>query len=629
MASEKIPYKYKDSSGVSHEVTLDKDLFAFNQADKKIHDVSFKSKPATFLKDAWIRFRKNKSSIAATIILGLIVLLALLLPVTISYDTTTVHASETLLAPKLFAAGTGFWDGTKFYDDVPYDTSTETPATTLNTNAILTDTIKVYEDTTSTASSYASGGYIRVGNQSTESTASVYSPSFEADLKNAATFALTMSVSTNLEELYVNSSYTVSLVYTVDSTLTTLDLVTDSLEYGNAVEFDFVALGVDLSSLPDETTSYQLAITVPAVDDTNHAIYLSNVELTAEGESLVSMSDANAAILARTFTSSGTYVGLYGATITYCSFYYDTYEAAYGETTMTIGSTVLSTYIDSGWMNYDFDVGVSSFERLSDQCPIMEITAQVNRTGLGVTTREVTATVSMYRYYGYTSMPLHIFGTDSSGRDLLKYVAEGTRNSLGMAVIIAAITFIFGLIWGSIEGYFGGTIDLVMERIVDILAYIPSIILITLCVLNFGQTFGVFILSMCITGWIGTSSLTRTQFYRFKKREYVLASRSLGASDTRLIFKHILPNSLGTIITSAVLMIPSAIFAEASVSYLGIGLSGVASLGVILNNNQVYISSDSYLLIFPSVVLALMMISFNLFGNGLRDAFNPSLKGAD
>ena len=128
---------------------------------------------------------------------------------------------------------------------------------------------------------------------------------------------------------------------------------------------------------------------------------------------------------------------------------------------------------------------------------------------------------------------------------------------------------------------------------------------------------------------MGTAARTRTQFYRFKGREYILASRTLGSSDMRLIFKHILPNAMGTIITSAVLMIPSVIFSEASVAYLGIGLAEMDSLGVILSDNQKFIETNPTLIVFPSVIMALIMISFNLFGNGLRDAFNPSLKGAE
>jgi oligopeptide transport system permease protein len=134
---------------------------------------------------------------------------------------------------------------------------------------------------------------------------------------------------------------------------------------------------------------------------------------------------------------------------------------------------------------------------------------------------------------------------------------------------------------------------------------------------------------LTLTGWIGTSSLTRSQFYRYKRREYVLASRTLGASDWRLIFRHILPNSIGPIVTSSVLLIPGIIFSEATISYLGIGLQGLPSLGVALSQAQEYLATSPYLIGWGSVIISILMISFNLFGNGLRDAFNPSLKGVD
>lgn len=135
-------------------------------------------------------------------------------------------------------------------------------------------------------------------------------------------------------------------------------------------------------------------------------------------------------------------------------------------------------------------------------------------------------------------------------------------------------------------------------------------------------------IALCATGWFGTVSLTRTQFYRFKDREYILAARTLGAKDGRLIFRHILPNAIGTLITSSILMIPSVIFSEASLSYLHL-VNGMQGFGSTLSENQQYMTTQPYLILFPSVVMALIMISFNLFGNGLRDAFNPSLKGGE
>ena len=226
-------------------------------------------------------------------------------------------------------------------------------------------------------------------------------------------------------------------------------------------------------------------------------------------------------------------------------------------------------------------------------------------------------------------MPIHVFGTDPDGRDILKYSFEGLRNSLLIGIAVAIINIFIGVVWGSISGYFGGKVDLTMERIVDILAGIPWIVLMTVLCIKLGQTFFVFILALTLTGWIGTESITRSQFYRYRGREYVLASKTLGAKAPRLIFRHILPNAIGTIVTSSVLIIPSVIFNEATISYLGLGFQGMSSLGVILSRYQDTLRQFPYQLAVPAIIIALLMICFNLFGNGLRDAFNPSLKGTD
>jgi oligopeptide transport system permease protein len=629
MASENIKYSYTDSSHVHHDAVLNQDMFTFKQADKKIHDLSFQGKPTTFAKDAWIRFCKNRSSIVAFVILGIMILGAFILPFAIPYDVSTSHANETFLAPKLFSAGTGFWDGTSAYKDQVFNSTTGLPVgDNFKSSAIEMNTLKTYQGKTDSASAYAKGGFYRIPSVSDSDPAYSQTPSFE--LKSSDAPVLTYDAEAGIEpNAYGNAAYTLSLMYTDESKATqTIDLKKDCSEYGETT-IDLAAAMTE-KSLTDLSDAV-LRFTVPPMNGTATSFYLKNMSLKlSSGEEIAaaSFSDANAMVLADKWTKSGSSFGVCQADITYCSFRYDTYEATYGNQTSIVGETDLKVYIDKGWMTYDFNVGVSSFQRLSDQCPIVEVKSQQIISGLKKV-KQVTAVVSQYRIMGYSSMPIHLVGTDNTGRDLLKYVAEGTRNSLLLGIAISAITFIFGLIYGSIEGYFGGTIDLLMERFVDILGNIPWIIVVTLCVLHLGQNFGVFILAMCLTDWIGTSSLTRTQFYRFKRREYVLASRSLGASDSRLIFKHILPNSLGTIITASVLMVPSVIFSEAAISYLGIGLKGMSSLGVILSANQTYINNYTYLLIFPSIILSLLMICFNLLGNGLRDAFNPSLKGAD
>jgi oligopeptide transport system permease protein len=224
-------------------------------------------------------------------------------------------------------------------------------------------------------------------------------------------------------------------------------------------------------------------------------------------------------------------------------------------------------------------------------------------------------------------MPKYLFGTDDHGRDYFKYLFQGLRISLILGVLTAAVNITIGLVWGAVSGYFGGWTDLIMERFTEILGGVPWIIVMTLVILHLGSNFGSFILALCLTGWIGMAAETREQFYRYKGREYVLASRTLGASDARLIFRHILPNGIGTIITGAVMEVPSVIFSEATISYLGLGLQGLGSFGVALSYAQGFIGTSPYLIICGSLIMCIMMISFNLFGNGLRDAFNPSLKG--
>jgi oligopeptide transport system permease protein len=140
------------------------------------------------------------------------------------------------------------------------------------------------------------------------------------------------------------------------------------------------------------------------------------------------------------------------------------------------------------------------------------------------------------------------------------------------------------------------------------------------------------VISFLATGWIGMASSVRMQFYRFKNQEYVLAARTLGARDRRIILKHILPNSLGTLITGSVLVIPGVMFSESSLAYLGIldlSTSTSTSIGVLLANGQPYLTTYPHVILFPALFISLLMLSFNLFGNGLRDAFNPQLRGSE
>ncbi|MBR2335858.1 MAG: ABC transporter permease [Clostridia bacterium] len=236
---------------------------------------------------------------------------------------------------------------------------------------------------------------------------------------------------------------------------------------------------------------------------------------------------------------------------------------------------------------------------------------------------------------GNFSSPMFILGTNSMGQDLFTAIGVGARFSIIFAIIVSAINLILGAIYGSIQGYYGGWIDLVLDRISDILSGVPMIVVVTLFNLHLAAkvgSVGAFLLAFVATGWIGMAALTRKQFYRFKSQEHILAARTLGASDWRLMFKHIFPNSLGTIVTSCALVIPGVIGSETSLTYLGIiDLSSFAgtTIGTLMEQGQNDIQAAPHAMLFPSIFFALLMISFNLFGNGLRDAFNPSTKGSD
>lgn len=255
---------------------------------------------------------------------------------------------------------------------------------------------------------------------------------------------------------------------------------------------------------------------------------------------------------------------------------------------------------------------------------------------------EVRAEYYEYYIYRHTEVlkdgitePTFLFGTTQTGKDIFACLAYGARFSFVFATIVAVANFLFGVTWGSIAGYSGGRIDLFMERFSEILGAVPTMIVITLLKYHMGSSSQALVLfiSFFATGWIGMAGTTRMQFYRFKNQEYVLAARTLGARDSRIMFKHILPNALGTIVTSVALVIPAMIYSETSLSYLGIinlEAGNTTSVGTLIAAGQQSIMANAgYVALFPCLFLILMMLSFNLFGNGLRDAFNPSLRGAE
>lgn len=248
-----------------------------------------------------------------------------------------------------------------------------------------------------------------------------------------------------------------------------------------------------------------------------------------------------------------------------------------------------------------------------------------NQTGVRVRVR-----YSDYYTYLHGTEPQFLFGTNQHGQDILTCLASGARLSFLLSLSVSLINFCIGMVYGAIEGYYGGKTDLFMERIADILSAVPFIVVATLFQLHLAQKAGPvlsLLFAFVLTGWIGIASRVRTQFYRYKNAEYVLAARTLGASDRRLILRHILPNAIGTIITGTILIIPGVIFSESMLSYLGIvnlEAAGITSIGTMLAGGRSYLGTFPHIIAFPAVFIALLQIGFNLLGNGLRDAVNPT-----
>ena len=237
--------------------------------------------------------------------------------------------------------------------------------------------------------------------------------------------------------------------------------------------------------------------------------------------------------------------------------------------------------------------------------------------------------VNYYKYKGADDVYFW-FGTDDLGRDMWARLWRGTRVSLIIAVAAVISDVLIGVVYGAIAGYYGGKLDIFMMRVCDILNAFPNVVICTIFILIFGSGMPAMILALMVRGWIPTARMIRSQFLRFRNREYVMAAETMGVPNRALIFRHILPNSIGPIITRTMVAIPNAIFTESFMAYIGLGLAPPEpSVGTLLSAGQKVLMQYPHLTIYPALTISVLMIAFNLFGNGLRDALDPTQRGLD
>lgn len=509
--------------------SIPKEKFAFVGDKNNLHDKKFETKPVGYFRDAFNRFKKNKASLVAAIIIIVLLIYALIGPLLFSQEYQDSYLSNKKLLinykelkPKLFN-NTGFWDGTTVNEYA------EVGLWKLKAIAIET-------------------GYDPITKIVEER---VVSDIFDGDKTYYKIRVNSYYLLGVMEQVLTTDQYIALQQWQKDNNIQVILPQVDSEATQNATE-KLIWYKSDRKGNPilDKEGNLQNAYVVSTGRDNYDSLRLANDPY-----------------------NSG-----------------DTEHAwSYAKRTGTDGS-------------YNYVVRLCTYN---------------------------------YFVYNYGFEPSFVFGTDSNGYDIFSRLASGARFSFLLAIVVSVINLTIGALYGAIEGYYGGVADMIMERVSDILNGVPFMVVTVLFQLHLASKVGVvgsLVFAFILTGWIGMASRVRMQFYRFKNQEYVLAARTLGANDWRVIWKHIFPNTLGTLITGSILVIPGVIFSETSLSYLGIinlDSSSMSSVGSMLSAGQSVMTSAPHVVLFPALFIALLEISFNLFGNGLRDAFNPSLRGTE
>lgn len=278
---------------------------------------------------------------------------------------------------------------------------------------------------------------------------------------------------------------------------------------------------------------------------------------------------------------------------------------------------VIMALAGPGMNEYTYQEMDTKLASLPPRIPVVENLGIFDGTENGVDMYEKAGAADKYFW----------FGTDTLGRDLWTRLWEGTRVSLTIAFVAAAGGLIIGVIYGMVSGYLGGKTDMVMQRIIEVINGIPSLVIMTLMVMVLNPSVGAIILALLLTGWIGMARMVRGQTMKAKESEFILASKTLGASTGRILVKGVLPNIFSQVIIMCMFSIPSAIFAESFLAFVGLGLpQPQPSLGILISEGYKTMTIHPFQMAIPVIVLAILMLSFNIFADGLRDALDPKMK---
>ena len=627
-----------DNKNINRDISKEK--FVFVQKNEKIYDQKFEGKAISYMQDVWIRFKTNKTNLMASLILFTLMLFSIIMPGLSGKDYTKLDEKLSFLPPRVpFFEKFGILNGTQNISGIPVDFDKMDEKTGLylpigyNSKAVDLDSLsnEVVPSTEKSPSVLKGQSILRLDYDSKSVT--VESNEFyNLSIDNNAFVEL------NVYELDSSSNGKIEILLQTDfagepsvvGTITETGIHQLRLFEDNEDLYADVVSKLQIRYSSDNKGSFAAVTSVSVFDDSSKEEILFD-----EGYNL-----SNYKIVG----GKGAYQRQ-NAELIVASFTYDKYVAAFDLTHESGFSSSKYEALLEEWG--DKVTKISNPDNpdgwyFSEGFPIREVIKKNDSVvvdGKSYSSYEVY--IDYGAYLGYEKLPYYLFGTTQAGRDLFSLVWVGLRTSLFLGIYVTIINVSIGVVYGSISGFYGGTVDLLMQRFTEVLGYVPWLAVLSIMVVIFSPGFTSLILTLIVTGWIGTSNITRMQFYRFKGREYVLASKTLGAKDARLITKHILPNGIGTIITSSVLAIPAIIFTEATLSYLGFGVghgqtfsilafefSGV-SIGVLLADARKYLFNYPYLTIFPSIIISILMITFNMFGNALRDAFNPSLRGVE